>query len=193
MASIFYSIIAIGLIISALASRKRIMQCIIIHDALHAPAAPYRLITADGTAIDESRKRASCHCAYTCDLDLLDLVPEDLPAEKLLALMQRYNPARYRANRIAGAASAGHALLISETIANRAGISEDRVVSADEFFNLARRLKKFAPGRAGIAIAPGFHSGQQAGMTQHEGLELIYGNLAPVIVPINLEIGRAHV
>ncbi len=101
MASVFYSIIAIGLIVSALVSRRRILQCSIIHDAAHAPAAPYRFITAEGAAIEESRKRAASHCAGICDLDVLDLVPADLPAEKLLALMQLYNPGRYRANRIA--------------------------------------------------------------------------------------------
>jgi SAM-dependent methyltransferase len=186
MASIFYAIIASGLIVSALVSRRRIMQCIIIHDAIHAPAAPYRLITAGGAALDESYKQSACHCASISDLDLLDLVPADLPAEKLLALMQMYNPAHYQNNRIAGAASAGNALLISEAVANRAGINQDRAVPEDEFFKLARRLKKFAPGRAGIAIAPGFQAGQQAGMTQHEGVELIYGYSAPVILSINL-------
>ncbi len=65
-----------------------------------------------------------------------------------------------------------------------------RVVSEDEFFSLARRLKKFAPGRAGIAIAPGFQTGRQTGMSQHEGAELIYGNVAPVIISINLATSR---
>ena len=188
MASIIYSVIAIGLIVSALISRRRIMQCHIIHDAMHAPAAPYRLITADGAVIGESSRQAASHCAYTCDLDLLDLVPADLPAEKLLACMLLYNPEGYRANRIAGAVSAGYALLISETVANSAGISEDMGVSADEFSNLARRLKKFAPGRAGIAIMPGFPAGQQPGMKQHEGLQRIYGYLAPMIFSVNLAI-----
>ena len=185
MASIFYAVIAILLIVSALVSRKRIMQCNILHDAIHAAAAPYRLVTAEGTEINESRMRDACHCAYTCDLDLLDLVPADLPAEKLLALMQMYNPSQYRTSRIAGAASAGHALLISEAVASRAGISEDRTVSGDEFFTLARRLKKFAPGRAGIAIAPGLPAAQPLGMPQHEEVLLIYGNLAPVFISIN--------
>jgi SAM-dependent methyltransferase len=186
MATVCYAIIAIGLIVSALVSRRRILQCAIIHDAPHAPAALYRFITAEGAAIEESRKRAASHCAGICDLDVLDLVPADLPAEKLLALMQLYNPGRYRANRIGGAVSAGHALLIAEAVANRAGIGEDRAVSEDAFFTLARRLKKCAPGRAGIAIAPDFKSVQQAGMPQHEGIGLIYGNLAAVIFSINL-------
>ncbi len=37
-----------------------------------------------------------------------------------------------------------------------------------------------------MAIAPDCKSAQQAGMPQHEGVELIYGNLAPVIFSINL-------
>src|SRR5512137_1511893 len=134
MASIFYSIITIRLIVSAQVNRRRIIQSAIIHDAPHAPAAPYRFITTEGAAIEESRKRAASHCAGICDLDVLDLVPADLPAEKLLALMQLYSPGRYRANRIAGAVSASHALLISEAVANRAGIGEDRIVSEDAFF-----------------------------------------------------------
>jgi hypothetical protein len=164
MAAVFYSVIAIGLIVSALVSRRRILACSIIHDAPHAPAAPYRFITAEGAAIEGPLKQAAGHCAGICDLDVLDLVPADLPAEKLLALMQLYNPGRYRANRIAGAVSAGHALLIAEAVANRAGIGEDKVVAEDAFFALARRLKKCAPCRAGIAIAPDFTSAQQARM-----------------------------
>jgi SAM-dependent methyltransferase len=60
------------------------------------------------------------------------------------------------------------------------------VVSADEFFNLARRLKKFAPCRADIAIMPGLPAKQQPGMAQHKGLQLIYGYVAPIFFSVNL-------
>ncbi len=188
MATVFFSIIALALILSALVSRRRIMQCHIIHDAPHAPSAAYRFITAEGTVIDAPFRRSACNCAYTHDLDLLDIMPADLPAENLLAVMQLYSPARYRTNRIARGVSAGRALIISEAVAERAGIGDDREVSSAELFDLARRLKKFAPCRAGLAIAPGMAKGKQPETGQQEAFQLIYGNSAPLFAAANIAI-----
>jgi SAM-dependent methyltransferase len=145
-------------------------------------------LAATGVSISESMRRSACCCALTYDIDVLDLVPADLPAEELLALLQLYNPARYRSNRITGAVSAGHVVLVSESIARRAGLQKQELLPEAEFFSHVRRLKKFSPGRADIAIAPQLSAVTKKTFSHHATVRLMYGNKAPVLLPLQIAL-----
>lgn len=150
MVSLFYTAIAAVLVLAALQWRRRIMQCIIVHSTGASRDPACLTLAATGVSISESMRRSACCCALTYDIDVLDLVPADLPAEELLALLQLYNPARYRSNRITGAVSAGHVVLVSESIARRAGLQKQELLPEAEFSLTSAVLKNSRP--AGLTL-----------------------------------------
>ena len=188
MLDLLYGIIAAALLVSALLWRRRISSCIVVHHVKQAAVPEYHVLLADGAAVDEAVIRDASRCAHAYDLDLLDVIPRDLPAEELLAVMQMYNPARYRKNRIAAAVSAGYALLVAGHIGTRSGFQGRQQVSAPEFFAQARRLKKFAPCRADLAISEQLLSAKHAGVRLQERLALIYGNFSAALFSVQLAV-----
>ena len=188
MLDLLYGIIAAALVVTALLWRRRISSCMVIHHVKQSAAPEYHVLLAEGAAVDESAIRDASHCARAYDLDLLDLIPYDLPAEELLAVMQMYNPARYRKNRIAAAVSAGHTLIVADHIGARSGFQGHQQVSASAFFAQARRLKKFAPCRADLAISGQIISPVPAGLRLQERLGFIYGNISAVLFSLQLAV-----
>src|SRR6266516_2221734 len=82
----------------------------------------YHLITAAGVVVDEPTRQAARDYAQAEGLDVLDLVPAGLDTARALELVRRLDPATYRTARLARGESAGHALLVSDTVAERAGV-----------------------------------------------------------------------
>lgn len=113
-------------------------------------AAGYQIIPAPGVTVDPATTRAAAAYARTHQLDVLDLVPRDLPAIRAMTLAQLVDPPRYRRDRLGPGRTAGHALLISDDVAARAQVTPPSDDVA--FTTLAARLKHF--GRADVVIAP---------------------------------------
>jgi SAM-dependent methyltransferase len=188
MVDLLYSIIAAALVVSALLWRKRINSCLLVHHGTQSAVPEYHVLLSEGTVVDESVIRDASRCAHAYDRDVLDLLPCDLPAEELLAVMQMYSPARYRRNRIAAAVSAGYALLVAGNISARSGFQGRQRVSAPAFFAQARRLKKYAPCRADLAISKQLFSAVNAAVPLPERLALIYGNVSTALLSVQLAV-----
>jgi SAM-dependent methyltransferase len=116
--------------------------------------ATHRVVCAPGVEVGDATLRAASAFARAHDLEVLDLVPRDLPAIRAMSLLQLVDPRRYRSNRLGLGRTAGHAVLISAEVAERARVAEpgDQVA----FVELAAKLKLYA--RADLAIAPGEHA-----------------------------------
>jgi SAM-dependent methyltransferase len=127
--------------------------------ATEAPVAPgHRFLTARNVVVDEATARAASAHAARLGLDALDLVPADLPTELLLDLARLVDPARYRNDALAPGHGACQALLVTEELADRAGIVALDGREPDEMVDLTARIKSYAPRAMGHAVAPGLRA-----------------------------------
>lgn len=116
---------------------------------------PRRLLAARGVAADEGVLAAARAHADREGLDVLELVPADLPAEEALGLLRLVDPAGYRQDRLAAGRGAGYAVLVSEDVLQRSGVDPDRSRDRVELLALTRRLKEYATASTDLAVAPG--------------------------------------
>lgn len=123
-------------------------------------AAGWRLLTAPGVEADAATLLAACAHAEREGLRVLDLLPADLAAERALGLMRLVDPARYRRDRLGEGRGAGFAVLAAEEVLARAGVDPDGPrPDPAELLALTRRLKEYAAGATGLAIAPALSCG----------------------------------
>ena len=87
-------------VLSALGWRMRIMKCAVVPPGSAPASADHLFITAEGVLLSDAVKLGASHYALEHNLDMLDLIPADLPAEEVLSLIQMYDPRAYRTKRI---------------------------------------------------------------------------------------------
>ncbi|MFG2617241.1 methyltransferase domain-containing protein [Streptomyces sp. NPDC048507] len=127
-------------------------------------AAGWRLLTAHGVEPDAATFLAACAHAEREGLRVLDLLPVDLAAERVLGLLRLVDPAGYREDRLAEGRGAGFALLVADEVLARAGVDPAGPRPAPaELLALTRRLKEYAADATGLAIAPALSCGPPAG------------------------------
>ena len=171
------------LVLDALRMRGRIGQLEILTES-GAPAS-HRLVAPRGVTVAPATVRAASAYARDRKLDVVDLVPRDLPVIRAMTLVQLLDPARYRRDRTLPGRTAGHALLVSEDVAMRAGILrpddddgartiEVEVESEIAFIRLAARLNHYGPSDA--VIAP-LERARPADLSRR--IDLLHGVLGP--------------
>ncbi len=119
----------------------------------------FRFVLAEGVELGDDTRRAASAFARRGGLQVVDLVPADLPTEQLLDLARRVNTPTFSTDRLAPGYTTGHAILTEARVLARLGI--DLPVGQDltgvcpiDLADLALRLKKCAPATAGFAVAP---------------------------------------
>lgn len=127
-------------------------------------AAGWRLLTAGGVEPDAATFLAACAHADREGLRVLDLLPGDLPAERVLSLLRLVDPAGYRQDRLGEGRGAGFAVLVAEEVLARAGVEPAGPdATPAELMAVTRRVKEYAADATGLAIAPALSCGPRAG------------------------------
>ena len=147
--------LTLGLTGNGLRLRKRVKQLDVLSPTSAVFADHHRLITGAGVRVNQATARAASAYALDHELDALDLVPGDLSTERLLDLVRLVDPATYRDNPLAIGRGAGHALLVTTELAERAGIERFIDVSPPEFVEVMTRIKRHAARSTGLVLAPG--------------------------------------
>ena len=111
-------------------------------------------ITAPGVHLDDTARLSASAYARERGLDVLDLVPGDLPTTRALALAQLTDTGAYRANRLAAGRTASHALLVSADVVKRARPRPEDAADPVAFARLAARLKRYACTTMDLAVLP---------------------------------------
>lgn len=112
------------------------------------------VVTATGVTVDPATARAARRHARRHGLDVLDLVPGDLPAERLVDLVRRVDPRTFRDDPFALGVGAGCALVVSDDVATRAAVALDARRDEVDLLLLMRSLRRHAPFSSGHALAP---------------------------------------
>lgn len=148
-------LVAAGLTADAVRRRKRLAGLPTLPETADPVAENHRFVTAEGVRIDAATRRAASAYAQREGLDVVDLVPAGLDAASALDLARRYDPGSYRAARLALGVGAGHALLATEDVLQRAGITKTENLDAVEIAEVTARIKRFAAVTTDLAVAPG--------------------------------------
>lgn len=120
-----------------------------------APTDGWHLITARGVEADAATVSAAVAYAERTGLKVLDLLPGSLDAERALSLLRLLELGDARFARTTQARGAGQAVLIAEDVRSRAGVEIGSDLDTAELHALLGRVKEYAAGETGIAIAPG--------------------------------------
>ena len=148
-----------GLVLNGLRLRSRTTGLPTLDDPTTTPAvdvdrAGWRVVVARGVTVDDAIVERVAAWAEREGLDAVDLVPADLPVERLLDLVRQVDPATYRTDALAEGRTAGHAVVVREDTAKRADLPEHPVTPA-EFVEVARQVKRFAPRTHDLVVVPG--------------------------------------
>ncbi|WP_460850296.1 hypothetical protein, partial [Nocardioides ultimimeridianus] len=150
---------AATLTLTAVRARRRVAALPVLDEhPVAGEVAGYRLIAADGVHVTPATLAAAVAHARPRGLQVLDLVPADLPAERLLALLGQLDPATYAGDVLATGRTAGHAMVVSEDLLERTGVEPRTDLGELELTSLAVALKEHAPTRCAHALAPGLRA-----------------------------------
>lgn len=122
-------------------------------------------LTARGVVPDDTTRRAAARHLRAEDLDLLDLVPADLPATAARDLLRAVDPGRQRTDPLAPGRSAGAAVLLAASVAERAGAGgtvgavpdarPDGLAFAADLIGTVKRIRPYTRRNAtDSAVAP---------------------------------------
>jgi SAM-dependent methyltransferase len=146
----------------------------------------YTCLTATGIDVDEPTLQMAGRYARAHGLEVLDLVPPDLGAEHALDLLRVVDPSTYTTNPLAPGRGPGQATIVHRTLVSRAGLTESEPLDAGTYLQTIAELKKFAPIRTGIAVAPGLAAGRDALASQQASLVATYKKSAPFVATFPL-------
>jgi ubiquinone/menaquinone biosynthesis C-methylase UbiE len=181
MIAVVMILLAVAFALDALRMRGRLAALAVLDDDDdHGPAGDHLFVVAPGVDLDESTRRAASAFAKAHELDVVDLVPHDLPALRALQLAQFVDPKAYRNDLIAPGRTAGHALLVSASLAARLDLKNPR--DAVHFAELAKRAKLYAPGRADVAIAPDERARDLDLDDRYDALRVVFGPGTPAVM-----------
>ena len=144
--------------VNGLRYRRRV-QALPVLDAAGGPAPTgYTAVTAAGVRLDDATFRAAAALAAARELDVVDLVPGDLPAERLVDLVRWHNPRTYGTRPLALGRTAAHALVASDDVLARARVERTSGLGAAEMDRLAVLLRRHAPFTSTVALVPWLRS-----------------------------------
>jgi SAM-dependent methyltransferase len=146
----------------------------------------WALLTAEGVHVDAVTRRDAIAYAEQQGLDVLDLVPGDLPSERAMDLARLVDPGTLRTDRLAAARGAQQALLVRRSVLERAGLADEPTTDLDPITFAERLLqaKRYAPTTTDLAVAPVLRSAPSADDPDKRLalLRSMFGSTTPVVV-----------
>ncbi|XVQ08968.1 methyltransferase domain-containing protein [Spirillospora sp. CA-255316] len=110
------------------------------------PYGPYELLTAEKAVLSGQARRAALAHARAHDLQVLDLIPSDLPVERALDLARGFDPRKYRVDPLAVGCGAGFATVVAADVLGRARLNPGPL-EPGEYGAATARLRQFAQPR----------------------------------------------
>ena len=150
-----------GLLLNGLRLRGRIAalpQLPPAGDAAEPPAdEDYRAIVAEHLTLDDATLRDAVAYASREGLQVVDLVPADLPMTAARDLASKVTPpdARGPGNGL----GPGSALLVATKVLERAQVTDPGTPSTADLIGMAQRLKNYVPEHTALVVAPALRAG----------------------------------
>jgi SAM-dependent methyltransferase len=147
---------------AVLRGRRRALTPLDPPAARPADGQPAKLgvVAAEGITVDDATRAA---VAQEMDLDgveVIDLVPGDLPAERALRLLRRVDPARVATDVMYAPGGAHEALTLHPSLVERMQVElREQVVDRHDLARRTVRAQRYAPTTAALRVAPDLAAG----------------------------------
>lgn len=184
-----WALTAAGLVAKGFEYQNRLAALRVVPRAASPREGPgrYSLVAARGVELTAEQIEAATAYAESEGLDLLDLVPEGLDAERALDLARQLDPATYRRHRMARGRSAHHAVLVDDDLlARMERKATGEPVAASELADLVAEAKRFAPTACDLAVLPGFAPVEEDPAERRAVLGAAGDEAAPVAAVVGL-------
>ncbi len=175
--SMIVGLLAVLWLFDGLRLRRRLKSLISLSPSDLEPEPDYHFITRGGRFLDQAIRRAASAYAKAQGLDVLIMLPEDLPAPEALVCLQTIDLKAYRRTRIARSLVIGEAILVHKDVLQRMGNQGIEPQSAEDFARLCDELKKYSSISTDIAVVPGIRSSRRAYALAGSLLHLFYGEI----------------
>jgi SAM-dependent methyltransferase len=146
-------LVIVGLVLNGMRLRARVPTALPVSPAAD-PGGDWAWIVARGTTIDATY-------AQTQELDMVDLVPADLPVTAARDLVRVVDPRSYRSRQLKATRGAGAAVLIAAPLLDRSGISAPEAPEPADVAGIARRLTPYVSNGAALVVEPRLHSARE--------------------------------
>ncbi|HEY3141777.1 MAG TPA: class I SAM-dependent methyltransferase [Acidimicrobiales bacterium] len=139
----------------------------------------YGVLVAAGVEVDDDTMRAAVRYARANDLDVLDLVPGDLPLERLHELIRLVEPGTYRDDRLVGGRGACQATLVRTGLLDQLALARNRTLDPVQYVETMLQLKRYAPTSTDLVVAPGLRAGEIDPAWRIPRARALYGSTMP--------------
>lgn len=144
---------ALGIAANGLRLRSRAGGLARLPDAGSVDVGGWTTVVAQGVSLQSDTIAAAVAWAGSEGLDAVDIVPADLPTARALDLLRQVDTASFRSDPLVEGRTAGHAIVVRDSIAQRAELPTEPIPPA-EMIEAARQVKRFAPRTFDVAVAP---------------------------------------
>lgn len=151
-------LIILGVLANGLRLRARVPPALPADGGEPPADGGWAWIASRAVTLDDLSQRQAAAYARAEGLDMLDLVPADLPVTPARDLLRRLDPKAYRTAVFATVCSAGAATLLDRGLLKDAPASEAADLEPADVIARARRAKRYVCGSAAVVVAPRLHS-----------------------------------
>ena len=152
------AIVAAGMLGQSIILRSRLRTVGALAESEEPISREHRFLSVRGVQIDDATRRAASAFARHEGLEVVDLVPADLPVDQALEFLRGADPVRLRTNRLREGRGAYQALLVDADVLRRAEIEASSDLDPPAIAEITIKLKRYACSSFGVAIAPGLHA-----------------------------------
>jgi SAM-dependent methyltransferase len=138
--------------------RRRVQALPVLEPVGGAGAPGFTTVSAAGAKVDDATVRAAVTLAAERGFDVVDLVPGDLPSARLLDLVRWLDPRTYADRPMALGRTAAHAMVASDDVLRRSGVTRTTGLGAAEMDRLAVALRRHAPFTSTVVLVPWLRS-----------------------------------
>ncbi len=131
-----------------------------------------------GVVVPDEVKRAAAFHARKMGLSALDVVPLDLPAWRVLLLLQAVDVPKFRSNRLAAGRTAGEVMWVNDALWNVLTPDERTPTTLLETTRVARKLKLHACTSMDFAVAPTLRASSAPTAERAELVEYAFGEFS---------------
>jgi len=157
------------------------------------PAEDFEIVAAAGVEIDEATRELAVAHAQANGLEVVDLVPRDLPSSRAMSLAQLVDVADYRRNAVAGGRTVGHAMLVAKQVKERALLDELSASNPVAFVKLAAKLKHYAGTTFDFAVFRDLRAVREDPSKRRAAMREAIGGAVPVVLITHILVVAALV
>jgi SAM-dependent methyltransferase len=152
------------------------------------------VVAARGVHVDPATRDAVARDMAGGGLQVVDLVPGDLPAERALRLLRRLDPARLATDPLYSPGGAQEAVALHPAVTARVDLPPARPADRGDLARLATRAQRHAPAASALRVGPDLRAGLQSPIDRWRELRGVTAFARPLynLPPALLAARAAH-